>query len=237
MGFTRWITGGLGFAFFGPIGGILGFALGSIFDPSKNKNLSSRQVRQNDFTASLLVLIAVVIKADGKVLKSELNYVKQFLLQNFGEARAKEMLLLLRDLMQKNIPVNEVTAQIRQNMNYSSRVELINFLFKLADADGQIHPKELSVISQIANDFMISTTDYNAIKAMFVDDKDALYKVLGISPSATDDEVKKAYRSMAMKFHPDKVGYLDDNMKKSAEEKFKKVNEAYRKIKKQRGMA
>lgn len=236
MGFTRWITGGLGFAFFGPIGGILGFALGSAFDAAAQKNMSPRQLKQNDFTASLLVLISVVIKADGKVLKSELNYVKQFLLQNFGKERSIEMLLLLRDLMKKDIPVGEVTAQIRDNMNYSSRIELINFLFKLADADGQIQPKELAVIQQIAMDFMISSTDYNSIKAMFIDDKDALYKVLGILSSASDDEVKKAYRSMAMKFHPDKVSYLDDKMKKSAEEKFKKVNEAYRKIKKQRGM-
>ncbi len=237
MGYTRWISGGLGFAFFGPIGGILGFALGSLIDASSQKSLSSPQVQQNDFTASLMVLTAVVIKADGKVLKSELNFVKHFLVQNFGEARAKEMLLLLRDLIKKEIILSEITTQIRENMNYSSRIELINFLFNLANADGEIHRTELSVIQQIATDFLISPKDYNAIKAMFIDDSDAPYKILGISSTATNDEIKKAYRSMAIKFHPDKVSYLEEKMRKTAEEKFKKVNEAYREIKKRRGIA
>jgi len=236
MGYSRWISGGLGFAFFGPIGGIIGFALGSLIDASSNKKIPHSQIRQNDFTASLMVLTAVVIKADNKILKSELNFVKHFLVKNFGELRAKEMLLLLRDLTKKDINLAEVTTQIRENMSYSSRVELINFLFNLANADGEIHRNELTIIQQIANDFLISPTDFNAIKAMFIDDSDAPYKILGISPSASDSEVKKAYRRMAMKFHPDKVSYLDEKMKKTAEEKFKKVNEAYKEIKKRRGM-
>lgn len=235
MSYVRWISGGLGFALFGPIGGILGFALGSLFDtPSENRG--AREIYRNDFTASLMVLIAVIIKADNKILKSELNFVKRFLVQNYGEARSKEMLLLLRDLTKKQINLTEVTSQIRENMNYSSRIELINFLFNLANADNYLHPKELSIIHQIAKDFLISERDFISIKSMYIDDSDAPYKILGISPDASNDEVKKAYRRMAMKFHPDKVSFLNEKMKKTAEEKFKKVNEAYREIKKRRGI-
>ncbi|HIE15575.1 MAG TPA: molecular chaperone DnaJ [Bacteroidales bacterium] len=235
MSYVRWISGGLGFALFGPIGGILGFALGSLFD-TPSENGGAREIYRNDFTASLMVLIAVIIKADNKILKSELNFVKRFLVQNYGEARSKEMLLLLRDLTKKQINLTEVTSQIRENMNYSSRIELINFLFNLANADNYLHPKELSIIHQIAKDFLISERDFISIKSMYIDDSDAPYKILGISPDASNDEVKKAYRRMAMKFHPDKVSFLNEKMKKTAEEKFKKVNEAYREIKKRRGI-
>ena len=71
---------------------------------------------------------------------------------------------------------------------------------------------------------------------MFYKDTDSAYDVLEISPNATDDEVKSAYRRMAMKNHPDKVATLGPDVQKAAEEKFRKIQEAYETIKRQRGM-
>ncbi len=71
---------------------------------------------------------------------------------------------------------------------------------------------------------------------MFVPETDSSYKILEIERTASNDEVKKAYRKMAMKYHPDKVSHLGEDYRKSADEKFKKVNEAYEKIKKERNM-
>jgi DnaJ like chaperone protein len=71
---------------------------------------------------------------------------------------------------------------------------------------------------------------------MFYDNVEAAYKVLEISSSATNEEIKKAYRKMAVRFHPDKVSHLGPEFQKSANEKFARVNEAYNKIKKERGM-
>jgi len=237
MGHSRWITGGLGWLFFGPIGGLLGFALGSLFDASADKSNSIRNTNEKGFTASLLVLIAIVMKADGRILKSELSLVKTFLVENYGPGRTKDMLAILRNLLDKDIAVSEVTEQIKLNLNYSSRLELLHFLFRLATADNDLDAREIEILKEIAFGIGLNTADYQSIAAMFqMETSETLYKILEISPDASDAEIKKAYRRMAMKYHPGKVNYLDEKMKQSAEEKFKRVNEAYKKIKKIRNI-
>jgi len=82
----------------------------------------------------------------------------------------------------------------------------------------------------------IGTIDFESIMAMFVKSADKAYKILEIEKSATDDEVKKAYRNMAKKYHPDKVITENEAIKKGAEEKFKEVQKAYETIQQERGM-
>ena len=126
--------------------------------------------------------------------------------------------------------------EIKKNMQYESRLELLHFLYQIAKSDGNIDKSELSLIERIANFLGISSADAQSIKSTFYDDLDSAYKILEISPSATDEEVKKAYKKMAVKYHPDKVSHLGEDVQKSATEKFKKVNEAYERIKKQRNI-
>jgi len=236
----KWITGGLGWAFFGPIGGILGFVVGSITDaltdPQQQQRRITEGTTQGGYIMSLLVLVAAVMKADGKVLKSELEYTKQFFVNAFGVSAAQEAVRILRDLLNQNIPVTDVCRQIRQNMDHPSRLQLLHFLFGIAAADGIVHPDEHKLIKHIAEQMGISQKDYESIESMFVANTDAAYKILEADPSATDDELKKAYRKMALKYHPDKVHYLGEEVQKAAHEKFQKVNEAWEIIKKQRGI-
>ena len=241
--FGKWIGGGLGWAIGGPIGAIFGFAIGSMVDGSGNVHSSrspySRAGRSTTggYVSSLLVLVAATMKADGKVLKSELDYVKKFLVHNFGQESATEAISILKDILKQEIPVTEVCLQIKQNMNYSSRLQLIHFLFGIANADGHVDERELKLIEQICVAMGINTPDIESIKAMFVKDTGYAYKILEISKDASDDDVKKAYRRMAMKYHPDKVSYLGEDFQKTAKEKFQKVGEAYEQIKKERNIA
>jgi DnaJ like chaperone protein len=237
-GFGKWIGGGLGWAFMGPLGGLLGFAIGSMFDKAQGTTFEEipGRTQGGDVVASLLVLTAAMMKADGKVLKSELNYVKNFLVQQFGTEAAKQHLITLKVLLEKDIPVQDVAAQIKMYMDYSSRLQLLHYLWGIAAADNDIAPEEVRLIELISSYMGISGADHDSIKAMFVEDTDSAYKILEISPDASDAEVKKAFRDMALKYHPDRVSHLGDDLKKAAEEKFKKVNEAYEKIKKERGI-
>ena len=243
-GFGKWIGGGLGWTFGGPIGALIGFTIGSLLDGSSSSSSvrvstqSEQKTHESDFKMSLLVLVACIMKADGNASKSELNVVKRFLVANFGEQGALEALQILKNLLNQPIDVREVSMQINRYMNYSAKLQLIRFLFDVAYADASIHPSELAMIEQVSGIFGITSADFSSIKAPFTKQTDTnwSYKTLEIDPTATDDELKKAYRRMAMKYHPDKVNDLGDDIKKSATEKFRSINDAYESIKKSRGI-
>jgi DnaJ like chaperone protein len=237
MKLGKWIGGGLGWAFFGPIGALLGFAFGAVVDNISITTLQTNPLtQQGDFIASLLVLTAAVMKADGKVLKSELDYVKRTFLAQFHEEQTRQYMLMLRDILKQEIPVQEVCEQVRHYMDYSARLQLLHYLFGISAADGELHNTEINTIEQIAAGIGIAATDLSSIKAMFVKDTGSMYRILEIEPTASNEEVKKAYRKMAVKYHPDKVVHLGVDMQKSANDKFQQLNAAYEEIKKQRGM-
>ena len=232
------LWGGLGWGIAGPIGAILGYAYGSMNKESSVGNFSSSQgsgythkTRHGDFVISVLVLLAKVMKADGKLLKSELDYVKNFLLKQFGVIQAKELMMVFKDILDQDYPLRDVCRQIQRSMDHPSRLELIHILYGLSAADGDVHEKEIHVIQAIANYLNINKNDYESIKATFAKDKGAPYRILEIDESASEDEVKKAFRKMATKYHPDKVSHLGKEMQDLAEEKFKAVNDAYQQIK------
>jgi len=240
--FAKWIGGGLGFAIGGPLGGLLGFFIGSVFDGTTityQQTGTGRRINRTtpgDFGMSLLVLIAAVMKADGKVLKSELDYVKRFFISQFGPETAQEALQILRDLLKQEIPVRDVCMQIRSNMDYPSRLQLIHILYNISAADNRFEPKEVSVIKSIADMLGISSSDYDSIRNMFIPATDSAYRILEVERTATDEELKSAYRKMALKHHPDKVSHLGEDFRKTAEEKFKTINEAWERIKKERNI-
>ena len=242
--FGKWLGGGLGWAFGGPLGGILGFALGSAFDAASvtiqtnGKTTSTGSApHMGDFAASLLVLSAAVMKSDGKTLKSELDFVRNFLTHQFGEEHAQQQILLLKEILKQDIPLQDVCLQIKQYMPHSERLQIIHYLFGISKADGHIHDLELQTINTISNYLGVSSADFNSLKAMYFRDVNSDYLILEIESSVSDEDVKKAYRKMAVKFHPDKVAALGDDVQKAAKEKFQKVQNAYENIKKQRGFA
>lgn len=243
-GYGKWIAGALGWAVAGPIGALLGLGLGAMVDglislgkdvePYNGERMHVGQ--RNSFLLSLLVLSAAVMKADGKVMRSELEYVKNFIRMNFGEQAEHEAMSILKDLMHKDVPIEEISGQIAANMPISQRLQLLHYLCGVAQADASPSQSELDVLRRIAAALRIPDADSESVFSMFGSTVEDAYKVLEIDPSATDDEVKKAYRKMALKHHPDKVSSLGDDVRKAAEEKFKSIGEAYEKIKKERGL-
>ena len=123
-----------------------------------------------------------------------------------------------------------------KGLDKPSRLQLIHILFGLSQADGDVHSDEVEVIKEISGLLGISGVEYESIQGMFKEDLESAYNVLGVSSSSSDQEIKKAYRKMANKYHPDKIAHLGDDFKDIAQEKFKSVSEAYQKIKKDRNI-
>lgn len=234
--FAKWIGGGLGWAFGGPIGGILGFVFGSMVDGMSSGKYEYKPTQTGDFSVSLLVLSAAVMRADGKVMKSELEYVRNFFVRQFGADTANERIMMLQEILRQDFDLRQVCSQIGQYMEYPARLQLLHYLFGITLADGQYNAKEVEMVGTIAGYLGIERQDFESIKAMFVKDIDSAYKVLEITPDATDDEVKAAYRKMAVKYHPDKVEHLGPDVQNSAKEKFQQLQAAYEEIKKRRGI-
>ena len=240
--YAKWVGGGLGWFLGGPLGALFGYFVGSMFDtPGQSSTRTYHRGRAysttaGDFAMSLLVLIAAVMKADGKVVKAELDYVKSFFVRQFGEETASEAILMLRDMLKKTIPVADVCRQIAGNMEYASRLQLLHMLYGVSASDGRQDNSETGMIDSIAGWLNISSKDKASIKNMFIPSTDGAYKILEIDSNVSDDELKKAYRRMARKYHPDAVSHLGEDFRLAAEEKFKKVNDAYEKIKKERNL-
>ncbi|MBT5956397.1 MAG: DnaJ domain-containing protein [Candidatus Marinimicrobia bacterium] len=235
----KWLWGSIGWSLGGPIGAILAYSLASM---ANGNSQTYRQAYQNkttqagDFGAALLILFATVMKADGVQSKSELEYIKKFFVTQFGKTHAQERMQLFKEILKQDYSTSQVCTQIKSNMDHATRLQLLHILFGLSQADGHVHPDEVKVIGTISRYLGISQKDLESIQAMFYKSTDGAYKILEIDASASEAEIKKAYRKMAIKYHPDKVQHLGDDFQKMAEEKFKTLNEAYQNIKKERGL-
>ena len=209
---------------------------GKSFTGGSYEDFYRPRVMRNNFPTSLLLLSAAVMKADGKVVKSELDFVKSFFHRQFGTTAGRQYITELRDILKRDIPLQSACSDIRGVMQPEVRLQLLHYLFGISQADGHVSDSEVGVIHKIAQHLGISTSDFDSIKAMFYKDTNAAYKILGLTESATEDEIKKAYRKLVVKYHPDKVQHLGDEFQAGAKAKFQKIQEAYETIKSQRGI-
>ena len=245
----KWFAAILGFSFLRLPGAILGFLIGSFVDNlrgSKSSNGGARTIFKDfakqtvspaDFELNLLSLCSIVIKADGHVSQRELDYVRQYFISTYGKEKANAIFRTFNDVIKKReISAQRICAYLNQKTRYEVRLQLIHFLFGIAQADGQVSQSEVNKISEISGYLRVGLHDFESIMAMFIKSADNAYKILEIERSATEDEIKKAYRKMAKKYHPDKVITDNKAIKKGAEEKFKEVQKAYEVIQKERGM-
>jgi DnaJ like chaperone protein len=242
----KWVGAFIGFLVRGFFGAVAGYLIGSLLDlilmPKRNQNpfntsfKRSNTVTPGDFELNLLSLASLVIKADGNVSQTELDYVRHYFVQAYGKERANATFKTFNEVIKKReISASKICAFLRPRLRYEVRLQVIHFLFNIAKADGHISEKEIEKIKEISRNFSIGLHDFQSIKAMFIKSADSAYKILEVDKNATDAEIKKAYRTMVKKYHPDKLVNMDEAYQKGAKEKFNQVQEAYEKLQRERG--
>jgi DnaJ like chaperone protein len=264
MGAAKWIGGIIGFMSGGPLGALAGYALGALLETAIDNNLNHQSDEQGDnsqnyysdplegertsFRFALLVMASYVIRADGRIMHSEMEYVRTFLRQNFGEEAAQEgntILLRLfeqRKEMERNNPnafidtIRQCATQLAYALTYEQRLQLLAFLCGIAKADGQVSSEEIDALKEIARYMQMQDAEVDSLLNLGGNSLEDAYKVLEINPEATDQEVRAAYRQLALKHHPDRVAALGEDVKKAAEEKFRQINNAKEMIYNARGM-
>ena len=231
MKIGKWIGGLVGFMTMGPLGALAGFALGSLLDNSTDtvtedgtQDSDPYAGQRNSFLFSLLVMASYIIRADGRIMHSEMEFVRRFLRVNFGEAAVSEGEQILLNLfeqrkqMDKTNPmafrntIHECGAQIAANLSYEERIQLLDFLVKIAQSDGNVCTEEIDALKEVALAMRLSEKEVESMLNLRGNSLDEAYKVLEIEPTATDEEVRAAYRKLALKHHPDRVATLGEDV-------------------------
>jgi len=243
----KWIAAFIGYFMFRFPGAVLGFIMGTFLDNlggsgsrsgSIFENVTRQSVSPADFELNLLSLCSIIIKADGQVNQRELDYVRQYFLSTYGKEKANAIFRTFNEVIKKReISTQRICNFMVQRTRYEVRLQMLHFLFGIAQSDGQVSKGEVEKLREISGYFRLGQHDFESIMAMFIKSADTAYKILEIEKTATDEEVKKAYRTMAKKYHPDRVVTENEAIRKGAEEKFKEVQKAYETIQKERGIS
>ncbi len=271
MKYGKWIAGSLGWLLSGGniLGAIAGYCIGSFLESISDNSSETNNKKSDDFHStsysnnpfegernsflfSMLVLSSYVIRADGKIMHSEMEFVRKFLFNNFGSNAVEEgegillKLFRLQDeqgIKQFKETIRKSCIEITFHLGEGERLQLLSYLVMIAKADRKVTYDEKVVLYEIAQYIGLSTKDVDSLLNMSSCSVDSsgmtlteAYSILGINSTATDNEVKAAYRKMALKYHPDRVAKLGDDIYKSAEKKFQKINNAKELIYKSRGL-
>jgi len=199
------IGGMIGLSLGGPFGMLLGSLIGGKISRAKSRaGFGSFAQPQQIFALSLIVLSAKLSKADGQVSKEELIAVKDKL--KIPENEIDQVGKIFNKAKEESAGYEPYAQQIAQiySGNINVLEEVINILFYIAEADGNVSESELKMIEHIAQIFGLTEIQFNSIReSRKSSDKINPYIVLESNPDDTIETIRKRYLKLSKEHHPD----------------------------------
>ncbi|MDD9890098.1 MAG: co-chaperone DjlA [Gammaproteobacteria bacterium] len=252
------VGGTFGFMMGGPLGALLGAALGNYFDGGldgiildESLGLGATERVQSVFFTTTFALMGYIAKSDGRVTKDEIVMAEQVMRQMHLNPQQRTVAInLFNEGKKPHFPVHEVLAQFkRESFRRRNLVQIfLEIVVATAFADGRLDSREQHVLEEIAGDLGYTQNQFNELLARMTgqahfaeqisseEKLTAAYELIGVSESATDGEVKKAYRRQMNQHHPDKLVAkgLPEEMIDIATQKTQDIKAAYELIKSHR---
>ncbi|MCB0526542.1 MAG: TerB family tellurite resistance protein [Lewinellaceae bacterium] len=243
-----------------PLGGLIGFFVGSLAGhylldkPRETTDSESTfrayQRRRGEFLFHVFRLCAKMAKSDGAVSKPEVTLMEN-LMRNHFRLNDKSRSQAIRVWKQAKDSSDSFDQYARAFYHEFGRerhqvMNMMDLLFATAAADGGLHPREEELLLRAAGIFHIGRMQYDRIKSRYYQTNyrqykqqqgkwsalDPHYAILEAKPTDSLEIIKKKYRALAVKWHPDKMlaNGASSEALRHAQEKFQKINDAYDKI-------
>jgi DnaJ like chaperone protein len=233
--YEKWLGASLGWMLTGnPIGGFLGFIAGSLIQQGEQERSAKAVKGVSEFEVNLMVLASHLMKIDGGISATEVEFTENFLNAHFEKQFATERAGILRHCLQKEYDLNAACGQIRMYSEQGTRVQVVRFLIDLAQCDSEMTERENYFIFRIAGYLNINDVDYRRLKAEHALPPVTVYETLGVTREMSFAEIRTVYRKLVLKYHPDRNKDAGEDEKKKLAQKFQQVQEAYEKIKYER---
>jgi DnaJ like chaperone protein len=235
----------LGFIFFSGFAGILLFiALFWGFSFWIQRQVSTYESSQteshNRFVWLLIHILVKISQMDGHVSRDEVQTIQRFFQYNlrYNQTQMAWVKNLIKEATSSTDTLETLLQEFRQTFAYEPRLILLELIYQIVYTKDPVPENELATARRIAAFLEISDYELRTIEAKYTYQKNRTaagglgddaqnYAVLGLESGADLESIKKSYRQLSMKYHPDKVAHLGDEFKNVAEEKMKEINSAY----------
>lgn len=237
-----WLFGaGLGWFIGGPLGAIVGAALQHALSQSDQVRIEEDRAPTNEetiFVANLVAIMTRICMADGHISKEERAVIHRFFEQSLGYS-GRELLIIdamIDETNRRNPDLTQICLAFKRFANHEQRLILLDLAYNIATVDHVVTAGEEQAINELVSALGITAEEHSRIRARHaVAKRNDHYAVLGLDPTAGKEEIKKAYRALAIQYHPDKVVHLGKELADFAHVKFQEINDSYQAIRKERG--